>query len=263
MAIKAEQWNSTEQLGYTLFGIVDISFDADTPAELTHVVMVGTDDGVDLYVEGEFVGNDPTTTVLARHVLAAGHENGSGALVDPLTGVIDEIVIYDRALEEDEIARHYASIAAPSVRGDFNADGALDARDIDELTRQSAAGTHNVLYDLTADGQVDALDVNEWITAADVFHSWPGDANLDKQFGSADLVTVLAAGTYETAVDSVWSTGDFNGDGRTTTNDLVDALSGGGYEAGPRAALAAVPEPSAGTLGALGLCGLAFRRRRG
>jgi len=56
---------------------------------------------------------------------------------------------------------------------------------------------------------------------------------------------VLASGTYEVDVASVWSTGDFNGDGRTNSSDLVAALSDGGYEEGPRLPAAVpVPEPS-------------------
>ena len=76
-------------------------------------------------------------------------------------------------------------------------------------------------------------------------------------------MAVLASGTYEADVDAVWSTGDFDGDGRATSSDLVAALSDGGYEAGPRAAVAAVPEPSAllfAWLAALGL--IATWRRR-
>jgi hypothetical protein len=88
-----------------------------------------------------------------------------------------------------------------------------------------------------------------------------GDANLDGEFSSSDLVSVLASGTYEVDVPSVWSSGDFNGDGRTNSGDLVTALAGGGYEAGPRAAVAAVPEPAGATLLLLG-CLMFVRRTR-
>jgi hypothetical protein len=129
-----------------------------------------------------------------------------------------------------------------SVPGDFNGDGLLTTVDIDDLTGQSAAGTHPVAYDLNTDALVNEGDVNVWVK--DLFNSWIGDADLNGEFNSSDLVTVLASGTYEADVAAVWSTGDFNGDGRANSSDLVAALADGGYEQGPRAAVAAVPEPT-------------------
>jgi hypothetical protein len=137
------------------------------------------------------------------------------------------------------------------VPGDFNGNGVLDLPDIDDLTGQSAGGTNPPAYDLTGDALVNESDVNEWATV--LFNSWIGDADLNGEFNSGDLVIVLASGTYEADVPSVWSTGDFNGDGRTNSSDLVAALAGGGYEAGPRAAVAAVPEPSCLVLVVMGL----------
>ena len=136
----------------------------------------------------------------------------------------------------------------------------LDAADIDDLTGQSASGNNNLTYDLNADNLVDEADVSVWVK--DLFKSWIGDADLSGEFNSGDLVVVLSSGTYEADVDSVWSTGDFNGDGRTNSSDLVVALADGGYEQGPRAAVAAVPEPSAGLLLAMGLAVGCRRLRR-
>ena len=48
-----------------------------------------------------------------------------------------------------------------------------------------------------------------WI--GDLFNSWVGDANLDGEFNSGDLVVVLASGAYEQDVTAVWESGDFNG----------------------------------------------------
>jgi hypothetical protein len=146
--------------------------------------------------------------------------------------------------------------------GDFNSNGVLDAPDIDDLTGQSAGGTNPAAYDLNADALVNDGDINVWIK--DLFNSWIGDADLNGEFNSSDLVAVLASGTYESDVVAVWSTGDFNGDARTDTSDLVAALADGGYEAGPRAAVAAVPEPSSMALG-LVAAGMTWnlRRRRG
>ena len=150
-------------------------------------------------------------------------------------------------------------IGASFPLGDFNQNGVLDVPDIDDLTMKSAGLTNPPAYDLNADGLVDRDDVTVWIR--DLFNSWVGDANLDGEFNSSDLVVVLSAGAYEADVDAEWSTGDFNGDGRTNSSDLVVALADGGYESGPRAAQA-VPEPStwAGGLTAMVICLL--RRRR-
>jgi hypothetical protein len=76
------------------------------------------------------------------------------------------------------------------------------------------------------------------------------------------LVDVLASGTYEADVPSGWTTGDFNGDGRTDSSDLVAALADGGYETGPRAAVGAVPEPSTVVLLLIGCLAAGCRRRR-
>jgi hypothetical protein len=130
-------------------------------------------------------------------------------------------------------------IPGASIPGDFNQDGLLDAADINAY---SASDITDPIYDLNNDSQINEADISVWIK--DLYHSWIGDADLNGEFNSSDLVSVLAAGTYEADVDSVWTTGDFNGDGRTNSTDLVAALADGGYEQGPRAAVAAVPEPT-------------------
>ncbi|MCA9149533.1 MAG: PEP-CTERM sorting domain-containing protein, partial [Planctomycetales bacterium] len=137
-----------------------------------------------------------------------------------------------------------------TLPGDFDGDGQLTALDINQLTQQAASGEYSSALDLNQDNLINFGDITFWIR--DVKKSWIGDTNLDGEFNSSDLVTVLAAGTYEQpATTAVWTTGDFNGDGRANTSDLVAALADGGYENGTRAAV--VPEPSGIVMLALGL----------
>ncbi len=140
---------------------------------------------------------------------------------------------------------------------DFNGDGQLD---VDDLTQQiQAFSTADTRYDLNRDGTLDVMDLQYWVHRG--MHTWLGDANLDGQFDSTDLVTALTAGVYNTGAWASWSDGDWNGDGYFTTSDLVVALQDGGYGVGPRTAATPVPEPSAIWMLVLGIpCG--SRRRR-
>ena len=71
------------------------------------------------------------------------------------------------------------------------------------------------------------------------------------------------AGEYEdgAAGNSGWATGDWNGDMDFDSSDFVAAFQGAGFEAGPRAAVAAVPEPSSIVLLLVGML-FCIRRRR-
>jgi hypothetical protein len=93
-------------------------------------------------------------------------------------------------------------------------------------------------------------------------NTYVGDANLDGEFNSADLIDALAAGTYELERDTGWASGDFDGNGRFESSDLVEALADGGYEQGPLPpAVAAVPEPQTCLMLGIGLVVASFVRR--
>ena len=185
---------------------------------------------------------DVTQGYIRIHLLQGNSNNGDGGNRDPNGGDIVLFEVYS---------------VSEGLPGDFNGNGILDAADIDTLTQQTATGAHAAEYDLNNDALVDTDDIAVWIK--DLSNSWIGDANLDGEFNSGDLVVVLSSGTYEADIDSVWSTGDFNGDGRTNSGDLVAALSDGGYEAGPRAAVASVPEPGSLLLSSPGTPGCGAR----
>ncbi len=157
-----------------------------------------------------------------------------------------------------------------SPSGDFDANGSLEAADLDLMTRVYGVDSSSLhwldeMFDVNRDLVVDEQRRNTWIRK--LKNTWFGDANLDGEFNSGDLVTVFQAGEYEDAVvnNSGWAEGDWNGDGDFTSGNLVAAFQEGGYEKGRRPALAAVPEPSGiGMMTiALTLAAVSSSRRRG
>jgi hypothetical protein len=140
------------------------------------------------------------------------------------------------------------TIVDSQAQGDFDGSGMLDVGDVQLLIGAIHDGSHDEALDTNGDSLVNTADLEVWVH--DWFGSYFGDANLDGQFNTVDLVEVLAAGEYEDEVlyNSRWATGDWNADGEFTSSDLVSALADGGYEQGPRAATMAVPEPKARAL---------------
>ena len=132
--------------------------------------------------------------------------------------------------------------------GDLSSNGILDAGDIDLLrhVRPLRFGHEQITSnrDLNGDLTIDNLDRDFWIH--DLAGTSYGDANLDGEFNSSDLVIVFQKGEYEDQAtsNSTWATGDWNGDGVFDTGDLVKAFQDDGYERGPRPAAHPVPEPT-------------------
>ena len=109
-------------------------------------------------------------------------------------------------------------------------------------------------------------DREVWVN--DLKNTWIGDANLNGEFNSGDMVQVFARGKYEKQEAAGWEDGDWNGDTFFSSGDMVAAFVGGGYEkgikeGGPNAAVSAVPEPGSLVLvliGILAVCGSSRRR---
>ena len=84
------------------------------------------------------------------------------------------------------------------VPGDFDMSGSLTAIDI-EMLSTALMGEVWLGFDLNQDGHVNADDSEFWVH--ELANTWYGDANVDGEFNSSDLVSVFRAGHYEDAVD--------------------------------------------------------------
>ena len=183
----------------------------------------------------------PSLQVVSRIDLKEnyGFDGAEGVAIDPTT---NQIYV---GFEE---AATIAVFQLPSgVVGDFDGNGVLNAADIDMLTVELLEGERqNDWFDANADGDVDEIDRTAWV--AELANTFSGDANLDGEFNSGDLVHVFQSGKFELDVNASWAEGDWNGDRRFDSSDLVLAFQDGGYELGPRALSQSVPEPTSSVL---------------
>ena len=187
-----------------------------------------------------------------------------------LHGLIDDVQIYEGVLTEEEVEWLFDNpgqfIGDVGIEGDYNGNDQLDAGDLDMQAVAIAGGQNPKEYDLNNDDLVNFADREVWVN--DLKNTWIGDANLNGEFNSGDMVQVFARGLYETGNPAGWEDGDFNGDTVFGSGDMVAAFVGGGYEKGlrpggpPNPALSAVPEPGSVVLALLGLTLVTVTNRR-
>ncbi len=149
--------------------------------------------------------------------------------------------------------------------GDYNGDGVVNVEDIDAQAVAMKTPTQNLgVFDENGDGTVDTVDRLVWIKthALGGNGTWVGDADLNGEFTTDDLVAVFVAGKYETPEAAGWAEGDWDGDMLFDSSDFVAAFGDGGFELGPVPGVAAVPEPSSLVLALLSVFGLVGVNRR-
>lgn len=108
--LKLEQFNNTGLVGYTQSFIADQVFSPPYAApigDFIDLIYVKTAGQMSLYVNGAFQGSNPSTISLSRY------QFGDTETESPIA-IVDEIVIYNRALSPAEIAGHYNAIPEPS-----------------------------------------------------------------------------------------------------------------------------------------------------
>lgn len=144
--------------------------------------------------------------------------------------------------------------------GDFDLDGLISTMDVELLRVSIVAEDHDTLFDLNDDQMINLQDLNSWVK--DIKNTWFGDANLDGEFNTSDLIDVFQAGKFEASSTATWSEGDWNADGRFGTGDLIIAFQDGGFEMGPVHQVSFVPEPNPLILLLIGSFFVLVRRRR-
>ena len=99
VALKLEQFNNTNKVGFTKFGVADYAFNYTAPVGTwVHLTFVGTSSGVSLYVNG-------TLQETNGNVMGCPMDKiGCGKGADFLKGTLDEVKLYNRALSASEIA---------------------------------------------------------------------------------------------------------------------------------------------------------------
>jgi hypothetical protein len=167
----------------------------------------------------------------------------TSVLFNPET-VYNQWTLFPDGFEPSEAGLTF--VASPP--GDFDGNDVVNDSDVDLLGRRirdDYSGGDLSRFDINNDQTTDHDDLHVWVK--DIARTWYGDANLDSEFDSLDLVQLLQAGQYEDGVyhNSAWATGDWDADGEFGRSDLILALQDGGYGQGLRAAVVAVPEPSA------------------
>lgn len=162
-------------------------------------------------------------------------------------------------LRNGEAGRLFLTVdASAGTPGDFDGDTDLDIDDLNLLVAGIISNDTN--FDLTGDDTADDRDLSHWVV--DLKGTWLGDADLNGEFDSDDIILAFSVGKYDTGEAATWAEGDWNADGVFNSDDLISSFADGGYQMGLRPAASAVPEPSGWLLGWISLTVIGWRQRR-
>jgi hypothetical protein len=117
--------------------------------------------------------------------------------------------------------------------GDFNADGFVNATDVDLLLRTPNDDFSDLMFDVNADGAVvsppgagvAASDTDYWVNL--IVGTRYGDANLDKKVDFDDLLSL--AQNYGNTTTGTWALGDFDGNNTVAFEDLLALAQNYGF----------------------------------
>jgi GH25 family lysozyme M1 (1,4-beta-N-acetylmuramidase) len=108
--LKLEQYNNTHQVGFTKFTYWDQNFGYSVPLNSwTHLVFVASGNQMQLYANGSLAGTIATNMPLPRAYFGMGYVSSNGNMVDYLLASIDEVMLFNRALNAAEVSSLYAA----------------------------------------------------------------------------------------------------------------------------------------------------------
>ena len=196
----------------------------------------------------DFSNADLRNTLFADFGGKSDQANGLQSAIFNSGTIYNQWTSFPKDFDPEEAGLTFVS----SPLGDFDLNDVLDVVDIDLLATLLDRGEitcpckGDTFLPFSLDGKlgIGADDFHFWVK--ELKNTYFGDANLDGEFNSADLVQVFQANEYEDDLDnnSGWADGDWNADREFTSSDLVAAFQDGGYGHGPRIAARMVPEPS-------------------
>ena len=106
-SIRLEQFPDTRQVGFTQYKDADYAFNYSAPVgEWVHLVLVATERGTELHVNGVMEEIHPATIDLPLETLSRPD-------VDRLNADLDEVTIFNRALNRSEVSQLYNSSRGP------------------------------------------------------------------------------------------------------------------------------------------------------
>ena len=171
-SIRLAGWTSLGEAGFTLYGVADYQFTPVTGLTLNdlviqqdvwmHLAFRNNGSGTQLFFDGKLVGTSTSMIELPR--LRIGGRGAGPA--DHLQGVLDEAVVFNRALTDAEIFAHASTTFPVIATNPQPEDGAVHADTWVSLgwTAGSTAASHDVYlsdnFDDVNDGTGDAFRGN-------------------------------------------------------------------------------------------------------
>ena len=132
---------------------------------------------------------------------------GSRVLGDYVTGSIEN---GNLRLDVWRVGAEVIDLPEPrdSVIGDFTDDRTINVDDITRLCQEINVPRRSLDFDMNNDNRVDRGDLDTLVH--DLLETSYGDANLDGQFDSDDIVNMFIAGRYLTTSrdPTTWDQGD-------------------------------------------------------